>query len=79
MQNRTQLLISERIASVASSTAAVSQTDPSSSKPVVDVRATLETLELDTMGATWLEELKSEFKKPYFLKVRPGHIEPEKQ
>ncbi|KAF7970657.1 hypothetical protein HWV62_23298 [Athelia sp. TMB] len=42
------------------------------------IRSALEFLERDTMGATWQEALKDEFKKPYFLEVssniRPGAL-----
>ena len=42
------------------------------------IRSALEFLERDTMGETWQEALKAEFKKPYFLevssKIRPGAL-----
>ncbi|KAF7965976.1 hypothetical protein HWV62_40701 [Athelia sp. TMB] len=34
------------------------------------IRSALEFLERDTMGATWQEALKAEFKKPYFLELK---------
>lgn len=33
------------------------------------IRASLESLECDTMGKTWFEILKPQFEKPYFLEV----------
>ncbi len=43
----------------------------SSKQAEVIAQAILDTLEEDTMDQSWKIALEPEFKKPYFLKVRP--------
>jgi hypothetical protein len=48
---------------------APSSHEPQSLVPTELLEARLDTLEQDTMGDSWRNVLKPEFKKPYFQKV----------